>query len=327
MFDYEEPPVKLAFGFVSVCALIGFSPNALAWGNKGHALVNETAADLMTSPAAGFFKAHKTALGRLGNVPDVKWKDPATYNNEKPLHFFSWDRYSTSGLTGRFDEHLLSHVVRKLGGAFVKENGSAIWRISSIQKKMTEALRAQNWEKALQMAGVLGHYMGDLAQPMHMSSDYDGQSIGRRGIHRYFETTLVNEAEGHALTRRVLEAGADHRSSLDAGAPDARGPAQEVTKVAFEQGMASYEELPEVLGHFDESSQDDDKLTAMAKVRMGQGAAALAKIWDLAVEESGITSGFPRGSIGDVADPEWFPLEDMPAVQQDNESRQRNRRD
>ena len=323
--------MKFVFGLLSSCALIGFSSHALAWGNKGHALVNETAADLMTSPAAGFFRAHKPALGRLGNVPDVKWKDPATYNNEKALHFFSWDRYSTADLTGRFDEHLLSHVVRKLGGAFVKENGSAIWRISSIQKKMTEALRAKNWERALQMAGVLGHYMGDLAQPMHMSSDYDGQSIGRRGIHRYFETTLVNEAEGPVLTQRVLEFGAEHRSTLDAGAPDSRGPAQEATSVAFEQGMSSYGELPEVLGHFDESTQDDEKLTGMLKVRMGHGAAALAKIWDLAVEESGVTSGFPRENIGQVADPEWFPLEDMPAGSSEqrpgNDSRRRGGRE
>jgi len=294
--------------------------DAFAWGAKGHSTVNATAADLMTSPAANFFRANKAALERLANVPDVKWKRSGTLDAERPMHFFQWDRYGAADLAGRFDEYLLPQIIRRLGRDYVKENGTAIWRITSLQAKLTAALRDRNWERAVQLAGVLGHYVGDLAQPMHLTSDYDGQSIGRRGVHRYFETTLVDEVSQQTLDRAVLESGASHRNELDSAGPDPRGPAQQAHSVALEQGKAAYVELPDVLGHFDTNSQNDRALTDMAKQRMGQGAATLAVIWDLAVEQSGINSGFPRAGLGQIEDPEWIPLEDMPVVSNDRPS-------
>ncbi len=40
--------------------------------------------------------------------------------------------------------------------------------------------------------GLMGHFVGDLAQPLHATADFDGWSKGLGGIHAYYESELVH---------------------------------------------------------------------------------------------------------------------------------------
>ena len=42
-------------------------------------------------------------------------------------------------------------------------------------------------------AGTLAHYIGDLSQPLHVTENHDGAMTNQKGIHSFFEDTVVNE--------------------------------------------------------------------------------------------------------------------------------------
>ncbi|NJL26208.1 MAG: hypothetical protein HC902_14335 [Calothrix sp. SM1_5_4] len=95
----------------------------------------------------------------------------------------------------------------------IKEDaGRSFWRVRELVGQLestAKALRELDVEKEkekekekrastpagrwLVLAGVLSHYVGDLAQPLHVSENYDGQMTGQKGIHSYFEDTCVDE--------------------------------------------------------------------------------------------------------------------------------------
>ena len=47
--------------------------------------------------------------------------------------------------------------------------------------------------------GQLAHYTADLANPFHLTRDYDGQSTGQSGIHHRYEEGLVERFEGNLV--------------------------------------------------------------------------------------------------------------------------------
>lgn len=292
---------------VVVSVILSSSP-CFAWGSKGHYVVNQAAAELTSSPAAEFFRNNQDKLGEFANTPDGLWKRGSTYEKERGTHFFHWDIYRKSNLLGSFDGLTLQQVIRKEGKTFVDENGSAMFRVAGIYRRLVTALQKKRWPEAIQMAGVLGHYIGDISQPMHVSSDYDGQSIGRRGVHKYFETTLVDGVGHDRLFADIMDEGERKKAGFDRrrGSPSAG----EAKSLAMYEGEVAFGELSDVLDHFDsDGTQDDRGLKTYYGPRMGFAAAILASIWDMAVEEAGVESGFPLKAL-DVEEPEWFPLAD-----------------
>lgn len=57
---------------------------------------------------------------------------------------------------------------------------------------------------AVVLAGVLGHFIQDQAQPYHPTADYDGWVTGNGGIHSYFESQVV-QALDQKLASDVLK--------------------------------------------------------------------------------------------------------------------------
>ena len=290
---------------LSFCVL---STPSFGWGSRGHSVVNNSAADLMTSPAADFFKANKSSLGRLANVPDTRWKGAATYEAERPYHFFHWDIFSRARQSNEFNKMVISQVVQAFGQTHLNDNGTAPWRIGQIYERGVAAFKANNLPKALQMAGVLGHYIGDLANPMHVSEDYDGQSIGRSGVHKYFETTLVDTVPAVELMDNAVRSGASVRNDLDrvnltgSSVDNAR-------QISINESTLSLAELDDVLDNFSRNSQNDRALEGFFGPRMGAASATLAKLWDMMVEDAGVAHGLDARSI-QVEDPMWFAIDD-----------------
>lgn len=298
-----------AIPFTSMALCFCAASTAFGWGQDGHRLINKAAADLMETGAADFFRENAEGLALTATTPDVKWKDRATHAAEAPTHFFQWDVYKNSILSQTIDRVVLSQAMSSLGGEFVKKNGSAVWRVDQIFRRLVNALKSQKWGTALQMAGVMGHYVGDLSQPMHDTKDYDGQSIGRRGIHRYFETTLVDKTDQTALHSSVVDAGGPMRQELDGAAFRSADQGSKVVRMlSVREGKAGFGELDEILDHFRGDEPNDSALMDFFAPRMGSGAATLARIWDMAVQESG-TSDWPTSKI-DIDHPQWFPVED-----------------
>ncbi len=184
--------------------------NSWAWGRRGHQIVGETAAQVVSSePESGFMRDHSFDIGYYANVPDFIWKRPETYGTEKAEHFMDFDIFKRE--LGKHPEvekpFELSRAEFNAKFPEIKNDaGRAFWRIRELSTQLENTARALRemleptgptrqklQEKWLLTAGVMAHYVGDLGMPLHVSENYDGQMTGQKGIHGYFEETMVDQ--------------------------------------------------------------------------------------------------------------------------------------
>lgn len=181
---------------------------AHAWGKRGHAAVAAAAAYLLAEkPESAFIKAHAFDLGYYGNVPDFVWKAPATFAQENPQHYMNMEIFER----GMKDSSIAQPFALDrdaFNKAFPKvpvSAGRSWWRIRELSEqlqKLAGELKNPNLKikqrhhlqaRWLMLAGVLGHYIGDLAQPLHCSENKDGEMTEQKGVHAFFETDVVND--------------------------------------------------------------------------------------------------------------------------------------
>ncbi len=193
-----------------------FGLRVLAWGKQGHAIVNQTAALLLSEETKyDFLREHAFDLAYFSNVPDIVWKQQKTYDLEAPQHFMDMEIFerelkinanSSTQLTEKMNEAFLlqrEEFDAKYPNITLKA-GRSWWRIREIydlfqkqsqflaDSKMTQKERHDLQAHWLVLAGVLGHYVGDLAQPLHCTENFDGQLSGQKGLHSFFEDKLLN---------------------------------------------------------------------------------------------------------------------------------------
>jgi hypothetical protein len=175
---------------------VGFliSSSAWSWGAKGHQIVAYVGADLTTEGRA-FWQSNLEPMRTLSTVPDRVWKAPATKTQEGPTHYFEIDTYYTPSEYDQIPNYPSSYVeaIQQYTESRVVQNGTAPWRIRQLYRLALQALKANDMKTALQYAGTMSHYIGDLSQPLHVSENYDGQMSGNKGIHAYFETTVIKD--------------------------------------------------------------------------------------------------------------------------------------
>jgi hypothetical protein len=188
----------LAFGLVTSTAR-----DARAWGHTGHALIGALGAALADSGSA-FWGANAAGVATLANVPDDQWKVGPTAGAEGPTHWLHADAYTHTiaiELPASFDDY--AATVSTYGEDSVVANGTAPWRAQQLFDLAVIALQDGDLGKALEMAGTMAHYVGDVSQPLHVTSDYDGPAGSHDGIHAFFESENIDDADPDALTAQV----------------------------------------------------------------------------------------------------------------------------
>jgi hypothetical protein len=168
---------------------------APAWWARGHASIAEAATDRLPEGMPAFFRAAGKQLAHLSGDPD-RWKNPsATYLRaaEAPDHFIDLEdlegkdlpanRYDAARMIAR-----LKHRPERTGMLpyAILENYD---RLSCAFKDYREdpknpAIQA----KCIVYAGILSHFTGDAAMPLHTTRDYDGKKgpdgkLVQKGIH------------------------------------------------------------------------------------------------------------------------------------------------
>ncbi len=199
---------KIIFLTLFIC-----STQAWAWGKQGHAIINQTAALLVANlEDRDFLREHAFDLEYFSNTPDIIWKQEKTFSIETPQHFMDMEIFEKAlGIS-------LQKTPFKVPEAFLLDReefdkkypqipnkaGRSWWRIRELYddlKKQSQFLAdpklSQKEKYDLQaqwlvLAGVIGHYVGDLSQPLHCTENYDGQLTGQKGIHSFFEDKMVN---------------------------------------------------------------------------------------------------------------------------------------
>ena len=311
MFDYGEFMQKTFVNAVTTAAIL-MSPIvgpsvAFSWGQKGHQAINKVAISMVNhQEGRKFLAANSEQFIRFASTPDTKWKSGPNADKEKPLHWFEFDGYGTSNLGEGIADLLFSHAREQLGGEFVTKYGMSMWRVSDFYTQLIAALKNKDWPKALQIGGVMGHYIGDMTQPMHGTTDYDGQSIERRGIHSYYETKLVNAIKPDELYDALIVSAGERRSDLERSlGNDLR--VDELQHATYDEIEGAFNGMEQILPQFDRDQYNDAWLTKDLKPRMARASAMLGKIWDVAFIMSG-ARGMPRENLA-VQEPEWMPFD------------------
>lgn len=193
-----------------VVLCVVFSPQSFAWGKRGHQIVGENAALIVSGEkGASFMRAISFDFGYYANVPDFIWKRPGTYEKEKPEHFMDLEVFDRAfkdnkdvekpfELSRADFETKFPKIEPMAGRAFfrIKEMSQALSEVSDKLRALPEETmgkpRQDLQEKWLMLAGPMAHYVADLAMPLHVSENYDGQLTGQKGLHHYFEEDMVD---------------------------------------------------------------------------------------------------------------------------------------
>jgi hypothetical protein len=212
---------------VTACILLLVLPlYAAAWGYKGHLMVNRLAMDVASSRLPTFMNAARDQIIYNAFEPD-RWReegrDSPMNHVQAPDHFFDseyWGAISTIDPNRyAFMEKVAARKIELvrigyLPYAIIENYGKLVNAFRFWRNAKTPQERESARANAVYVAGVLGHYVGDASQPMHMSIHYNGwddktpnpknYSVDR-GLHSRYEAAYVDAAVDVAAVRPKVQ--------------------------------------------------------------------------------------------------------------------------
>ena len=173
---------RLLLASITICSTL-----FLGWGNVGHRIINKQTI-LSVTPEMSFWGNWSDSLAVHGSDADYRKNIDPT---EEPKHYIDIDNYaefiSKGYITQNFDSLVLQH-----GITFVMDQGILPWAILATFDSLETAFQNNQFNKAILLAADLGHYIGDMHMPLHITRNYNGQYSGQTGIHSRFESNMIN---------------------------------------------------------------------------------------------------------------------------------------
>jgi hypothetical protein len=290
---------RILFLIVALSVTLMNANFAFAWGRIGHDLAARVAAHLVSETTSKpFYKSRAMDLGYYCNVPDLVWKK-SHYNIEWTNHFMDLEifdrefkkRIEEGKLSPKEDPYEMTRAAFNTKFSNIPDTaGRAYWRVRELEKrlqatadllKQKDIIKEERHRLQLEwliVAGVIGHYITDLAQPLHVTENYDGQMTEQKGIHSHFEDTLVDQL-WPSIDMQVYKE-ADRLWEKERVSMSGK------TSLALMKELAenSFKELEEILKRDKKTSRDDLKKAAevyrpVIIRRLAAGAVVLAEIW------------------------------------------------
>lgn len=171
-----------------VLAALAFVPSpAYAWGATAHQLITNKAVDSLPPEIRGFFEMNRNFLVQQAIAPlELLNRDPA----ERKHHYIYLDKYGRFPFDGLNRDYRAA--VRKYSRRTVEANGVLPWQIGVWSEKLTNAMKAGNWEEARVAAAMLSHYVAEAHDPFNTTENFDGMLSNQAGVNRRFGTSLVD---------------------------------------------------------------------------------------------------------------------------------------
>lgn len=177
---------------VGLFALI-LPQNLPAWGDAGHRMTGQAAAQTLPADMPAFFRAASAQLAYLNPEPD-RWKDrvertmdPALSGGTSPEHFADMDMVEPAVLSAALaapDRFAYADTLRA-AGVSVSTFGILPFTILELAQKLRGDFRlwriapdstVRAWAEAriIDDAGILGHYIADGSNPLHTTKHFNG---------------------------------------------------------------------------------------------------------------------------------------------------------
>lgn len=263
------------------------STQVWAWGSIGHRIVAEVAA--VVSPASSFWSANEKNLGVLTNVPDRNWKSGVSSADERPTHYFEPDGYFNNKADFINFPYKWSDAVTKYGVKELVDHGTAIWRAQQLYALSVSKVIKGDFKGALEIAGAMSHYIGDLSQPLHVTMNYDGGQTNQIGIHKFFETTNLEGRDYNTVKSEVVK----RAKALLADPAFKKQNSGSLESIVVNLMLRSYEFKEQVLEtdrKGGRSGAGAESQFELAKDQLADGAATLAIILSSAWKNAGSPS-------------------------------------
>lgn len=336
--------------FILGVAAMASSPSlGYAWGGRGHATLCEAAVFAVQKPQLREFLKSKThIMAHLCNIPDTHWR--SLKGDEIKLgasaHFIDTDML---GLPIAQIPSDLSSIEKDFTGKEFGTEGKKIrsvaldfgtlwWRIDQFHRRnlqLAEKIKlatppkegertdenhpyVQSVNEFLESIGIMGHFVGDLSQPFHSATDYDGWSAGHGGIHSYYEEVVVSHFDEKLLERVTKEARKMRTNKklefLKQTSPIERARAMSVLSFADLNAVLKADELLKPSSQKDEKGlklrtpaerkpleKTFKKFEPLVVTHLARSAALLSLFW----EDAFSAAGEPNF---EVAKSYWFPF-------------------
>lgn len=293
-------------------------------------------------------------LAHLSNIPDIHWRnsEERISNQNAPTHFIDLEYLLRGAIKpglqdvpktmDNYVEYLLSTCERTTencaSGKDLSEQilqvGHGPFRARQLLNDMEQSFRElQRQQKsgnasleelvrlvdeALLYAGLASHFIGDLANPLHTSKNYDGQFTGQKGIHSYFESKIVATYD-LKLSDYVYQYAAKARpfQKITAGDYDRFDKIWLLTLDSFNQleRLIKLDEKYSMLKRGDSEQSAERRLPqevnkrylAFVVERLAIGADALAELWIDVWQRSGRPDLSEYKSYEYLLQPEFIP--------------------
>ena len=193
-------------------AALMVAQNAHAWGNEGHRLINRLAVQSLPADTPTFLRSDIAIrdIEYLGPEPD-RWRSPAEPElnaAQAPEHYLDLE---LADLLAPLPHRRFEFEAKAIAaGQKPEQIGLQPWEATEIWERLKAAMReyrhlsaehqdTQPVEQAIIFyAGWMGHYVGDAAQPLHTTIQYNGWTgpnpngyTTDHKIHWQFEGTFV----------------------------------------------------------------------------------------------------------------------------------------
>jgi hypothetical protein len=205
--------------FVLMTATILPATPSFAWGRYGHQLINELADNALPADVPAFLRDGGARDSFIYYAPEPdRWGsplEPELKTAQEPDHFLSmeWSDMLPSMPRDRYDYVRALAILQAAHPAMTlkaEDVGTQPYQTNELWQRLRSSMReyrqliATNQDtkpveaEIVFLAGWMGHYVGDAAQPLHTSYRYNGwlgdNPAGyttERHIHSQFESTFV----------------------------------------------------------------------------------------------------------------------------------------
>jgi hypothetical protein len=162
-------------------------PASFGWGDSAERMIVDKAVDTLPDEMLPFFQANRGYL--MQHVTDPLQSEART-PAEEPKGFIQLDHYGPYPFTAL--PRAYNAAVAKFGRRQLASRGLLPWQIGLYSQKLTDAMRARNWDDAKLSAAILAHYVAAAHDPFKSTSNNDGIASGQPGIAARFGVSLVD---------------------------------------------------------------------------------------------------------------------------------------
>ncbi len=175
--------MRIRLCLIVTLALLVLLPQTLrAWHHEGHHLIVTVAVQSLPADVPTFFREGGAAIAHCSVDPDVfrEKTTPQLKSTESAEHFIDLEMLDGHELPPLRQKYVALCAELKIDPF---DAGMLPWSVTEWQQKLTVAFAEhRRWpddpfirSKCLIYAGILGHYSGDLSQPLHCTIHHNGR--------------------------------------------------------------------------------------------------------------------------------------------------------